>query len=176
VRPVDTAVVTVNVLSSPATDLGNNQILCAGETATLTAGTTGTQYIWNTGQTTSSITVNTPGVYSVQVSNGTCTAVDSVQIDFAPNASVVIPLNVFTPNGDGINDVFDFSTAAAEGFDLEVYSRWGTPLFRSASPAQGWNGTYNNAPAEEGVYYWRLRTTDCFGNPQDASGFVTLMR
>jgi gliding motility-associated-like protein len=174
--PIDTATVTVNVLTTPATELGGNRILCAGQTAVLMAGSTGSQYSWNTGETTSSIIVSTPGLYSVQVSNGTCTATDSVQIDFTGNSSLVLPLNVFTPNGDGINDVFDFSTAAAEGFDLEVYSRWGISLFRSADPAQGWNGTFNGSAAEEGVYYWRLRTTDCFGNAEDRSGFVTLMR
>jgi gliding motility-associated-like protein len=135
----------------------------------------GSSFSWNNGDTSSVIQVSTAGVYTVTITNGSCVFSDTVQVDFG-NAGVVAPVNVFTPNGDGINDVLVFSTAAAEGFDLEVYSRWGTPLFRSASPAQGWDGTFNGSPAEEGVYYWRLRTTDCFGNPEDVTGFVSLMR
>ncbi len=132
-------------------------------------------YVWSTGDTMQSLPVNAAGQYVVTVSSGSCVLTDTVQVDLG-NAGAVAPVNVFTPNGDGINDVLDFSTAAAEGFDLEVYSRWGTPLFRSANPAQGWDGTFNGSPAEEGVYYWRLRTTDCFGNPEDVTGFVSLMR
>jgi gliding motility-associated-like protein len=92
------------------------------------------------------------------------------------NGGSIISPNVFTPNGDGINDIFVVSSSALNGFEMEIFSRWGNSLFRSSNPAQGWDGTFNGSPAEEGVYYWRLRTTDCFGNPQDASGFVTLMR
>ncbi len=92
------------------------------------------------------------------------------------NGGPVIELNVFTPNGDGINDVFAFSTAATDGFELEIFSRWGNSLFRSNNPAQGWDGTFNSSAAEEGVYYWRLLTADCFGNPEVKTGFVTLMR
>ncbi|MCU0434311.1 MAG: gliding motility-associated C-terminal domain-containing protein [Bacteroidia bacterium] len=135
----------------------------------------GNSYTWNTGQTTPEIQVNISGTYVVSVSNGSCVINDTIQVDFGIIGSAGT-LNVFTPNGDGINDVFAFPTAAADGFDLEIFSRWGNSLFRSSSPAQGWDGSFNSSAAEEGVYYWRLRTTDCFGNPEMKAGFVTLMR
>jgi gliding motility-associated-like protein len=141
----------------------------------LSPGAASSLYVWSTGDTTQSLSVTAAGQYAVTITNGSCMFSDTVQVDFS-NAGVVAPVNVFTPNGDGINDVLDFSTAAAEGFDLEVYSRWGVPLFRSSSPVQGWDGSHNGSPAEEGVYYWRLRTTDCFGNPEEKTGFVSLMR
>ncbi|MGL5890785.1 MAG: gliding motility-associated C-terminal domain-containing protein, partial [Bacteroidia bacterium] len=174
--PNDTANTVITVLNSPSTELGNNRLLCNSQTATLDAGNSGIQYNWNTGEITQSITVSTPGLYTVQVSNGTCIITDSVRIDFSANNSLAAPLNVFTPNGDGTNDVFGFPNAAPENFDLEIYSRWGNSLFRSNNPVQGWDGTFNGSSAEEGVYYWRLRLTDCFGNPEEKSGFVTLMR
>jgi gliding motility-associated-like protein len=174
--PFDTAVSTVTVEAQPHVQLGNNIILCTGQTISLNAGNTGTQYNWNTGETTQSITVNTSGTYVVQVTNGTCIATDSVRIDFSGNGSIVEPLNVFSPNGDGINDVFLFANASPNEYDLEIFSRWGNSLYRSSIPAQGWDGTLNGSPAEEGVYYWRLRTKDCFGNAEERAGFVTLMR
>jgi gliding motility-associated-like protein len=155
-----------------------NEIFSCADSATISPlGLTisGNAYNWNTNQTTPQIQVSTSGTYVVSVSNGSCIISDTIQVDFGTSGAA-LPVNVFTPNGDGINDVLDFSSAAAEGFDLEVYSRWGTPLFRSANPAQGWDGTFNGSAAEEGVYYWRLRTTDCLGNPEEKTGFVSLMR
>ncbi|MCU0434312.1 MAG: gliding motility-associated C-terminal domain-containing protein [Bacteroidia bacterium] len=135
----------------------------------------GSSIVWNTGDTVSQIQVSTPGIYTVNIVNGSCIINDTVQVDFGISGSTAT-LNVFTPNGDGINDVFAFPTAVPEGFDLEIFSRWGNSLYRSSSPAQGWDGTFNSSAAEEGVYYWRLRTTDCFGNPEEKAGFVSLMR
>jgi gliding motility-associated-like protein len=81
-----------------------------------------------------------------------------------------------TPIGDGINDVFGFPNALPEGYNVEVYNRWGNSLFQSNNPAQLWDGTFNGSATEEGVYYWRLRTFDCLGNPTEEAGFVSLMR
>lgn len=135
----------------------------------------GSSFNWNNGDTSSVIQVSTAGVYTVTITNGSCVVNDTVRVDFGTGGSAE-NLNVFTPNGDGINDAFGFTNAAASGFDMEVFSRWGNSLFRSSNPAQGWDGTFNGSPAEEGVYYWRLRTTDCLGNAEEKAGFVTLMR
>lgn len=135
----------------------------------------GSTYTWSTGDTTSVIQVSSAGVYAVSIANGSCVVNDTVRVDFGTGGSAE-NLNVFSPNGDGINDVFGFTNAAANGFDMEVFSRWGNSLFRSSNPAQTWDGSFNGSAAEEGVYYWRVRTTDCFGNPVEKAGFVTLMR
>jgi gliding motility-associated-like protein len=135
----------------------------------------GSSYSWNNGDTTATISVNTPGNYFVTVSNGNCIFTDTVQVDFGNNG-LTTGLNVFTPNGDGINDVFGFPNALPEGYNVEVYNRWGNSLFQSNNPAQLWDGTFNGSATEEGVYYWRLRTFDCLGNPTEEAGFVSLMR
>lgn len=135
----------------------------------------GSSYLWNNGDTTASISVNTPGNYFVTVSNGNCIFTDTVQVDFGNNG-LTTGLNVFTPNGDGINDAFGFPNALPEGYTIEVYNRWGNSLFQSSNPAQLWDGTFNGSATEEGVYYWRLRTLDCTGNPTEEAGFVSLMR
>jgi gliding motility-associated-like protein len=174
--PVDTAFTTITVNQIPAVELGSNRIVCSGEQVILSAGTPNAQYLWSTGDTTASIAVNTAGVYTVQVRNGSCLSTDSVQIDFSAAGTTYTPLNVFTPNGDGINDVFTFGTLPAYGYELEVFSRWGNSLYRSNNAAQGWDGSVNGAAAEDGVYYWRLRTVDCLGNATAQAGFVTLLR
>src|SRR5690606_15851779 len=75
---------TINVTfkPNPLVDLGNDTTVCNGVTLTLDGGTQGVQYYWNTGQTTSTINVNNPGTYSVQVTgdNG-CVKVDSITVN-----------------------------------------------------------------------------------------------
>ncbi|MGL5889008.1 MAG: gliding motility-associated C-terminal domain-containing protein, partial [Bacteroidia bacterium] len=173
----DTIVDTVIVSNFSPPEYSRQLFSCTGEQeiAPLMQPAPGSSFIWNTGDTTAAIQVNASGIYVVTVTNQTCVVTDTVIVDFG-NSSQVAELNVFSPNGDGINDVFSFPDALPENFDLEIYSRWGNPLFRSNSPVQGWDGTFNGSATEEGVYYWRLRSTNCFGNPEERAGFVTLMR
>lgn len=68
--------------------------------------------------------------------------------------------NVFSPNGDGVNDVFRPLPGwrFVESVDLYVYNRWGQVVFRSIVPAIDWDGTSaQGTPVEEGTYYYRIR-------------------
>lgn len=64
-------------------NLGVDRELCGGSSLTLDAGAGATHYLWNTGATTRTITVNTSGTYSVSVSNGGCTAKDTMKLRIA---------------------------------------------------------------------------------------------
>jgi gliding motility-associated-like protein len=62
--------------------------------------------------------------------------------------------NVFTPNGDGINDVFmPFDLQGVEYYDFIIYDRWGSRVFEGHN--QLWDGKINGKNAAEGVYYYR---------------------
>lgn len=78
----DSDTINVTFKPNPLVDLGNDTTVCNGVTLTLDGGTQGVQYYWNTGQTTSTINVNNPGTYSVQVTgdNG-CVKVDSITVN-----------------------------------------------------------------------------------------------
>lgn len=73
---------------------------------------------------------------------------------------VVVPLetleipNVFTPDGDGINDLFTADLPATEG-SVSVLNRWGQTVFTSELPF-AWDGTSNGAPCSEGVYFYLI--------------------
>jgi hypothetical protein len=75
--------VTVTVVSRPNVNLGSDLSVCRGTIVLLDAGINGTTYLWNTGQTTQTINVNTGGAYAVTVStqNG-CSASDTVNVIF----------------------------------------------------------------------------------------------
>jgi gliding motility-associated-like protein len=64
--------------------------------------------------------------------------------------------NVFTPNGDGVNDTFGpLPNRGVERYELNIFDRWGTLLHRSLA-SQPWDGTHNGSPALEGVYFYDL--------------------
>ena len=89
--------------------------------------------------------------------------------------------NVFTPNGDGINDVLrPYNLSGVAQWRLQVWDRWGRQLF-SGSWNEGWNGqTPEGNPAQEGVYFYLLRMELLSGNGPlrylERAGHATLLR
>ncbi len=81
--------------------------------------------------------------------------------------------NVFTPNGDGINDYFRIPYDGHESYEMSVYDRWGVRLYSTPNPQdKGWNGMLpNGKPAVEGVYFYSLKIGNNLQN-----GSFTLMR
>ena len=122
--------------------------------------------------------VATPDVttlYTVTIGNGACTASDSVLVNVLGTA-LLVPTG-FSPNNDGMNDIFRVLNKDLSHLDLQVYDRWGVKLFESTDPAEGWDGTYKNAKAEIGVYVWQC-TYALAGDTKTrfAKGNVTLIR
>jgi len=66
--------------------------------------------------------------------------------------------NVFTPNGDGINDLFTplMPFSFVEKIDMTVYNRWGNPVFKTEDPFINWDGSdfQSGKPVSDGVYYY----------------------
>ncbi|PWT99543.1 MAG: hypothetical protein C5B52_10480 [Bacteroidetes bacterium] len=82
----DAVNVTVNPL--PTVDLGPDATICSGNNLTLDAGNPGATYLWSTGATTQTISVNTPGTYSVTVTFGGCSASDAINVTVNPSPTV----------------------------------------------------------------------------------------
>ena len=61
--------------------------------------------------------------------------------------------NIFTPNYDGINDLFEITHANLTDFSAKIFSRWGDLMFESHTPDISWNGLKNNKECAEGVYF-----------------------
>jgi gliding motility-associated-like protein len=76
----DTTYLTVTVNTTPVVNLGNDTTICGSFTMPLNAGNPGATYQWSTSATSQTINVNATGTYWVQVSNGTCTDVDSITV------------------------------------------------------------------------------------------------
>ena len=93
---------------------------------------------------------------------------------------VYVP-NAFTPDNDGINEVFLPSVLGHDPseFEFSVFNRWGELIFRSEDEQQGWNGSFNNGQyyVQDGVYTWVLSVKDAYtAELKKFSGHVTIMR
>ncbi len=157
--------------------LPDDTVVCEGNFAVLDAGNPGAEYFWSTGASTRQVEVDRPGVYWVEIRNRCSVTVDSARLVFVrEDAGGFIP-NVFTPNGDGINDRFELYVRNTPAYRLTVVNRWGSTLFASRNPFEYWDGRTNageEAPA--GVYYWAVTDTDSLGYTVLYRGTVSLLR
>ena len=116
-------------------------------------------------------------MYYATVTINNCSNTDSVYV--ANDCYVDIP-NVFTPNGDGINDFFFPRSLLASGltsFKMNIYNRWGQQIFESTSlDGSGWDGRLNGMPQPSGVYVYTIDVTFKDGQKEKHKGNVTLMR
>jgi len=116
--------------------------------------TDGDSFLWNTGSTENEITVTKSGVYFVTSSINDCKDTAYYIIEECP-CLTWIP-NTFTPNNDGINDIFKPIISCSETlkeYKMYIYDRWGNLIFRSSDYSMGWNGEDNRGKIfATGVY------------------------
>lgn len=84
--------------------------------------------------------------------------------------------NAFTPNGDGLNDVFKIKSENFSFYHMAVYNRWGDLLFESHQVNQGWDGSYQDNVLPVGVYSYQVVLRDMNGTEWNETGQVTLAR
>ena len=85
--------------------------------------------------------------------------------------------NVFTPNGDGTNDYFDFGEFAMKDIDVSIYNRWGEMVTNWQDSNYQWDGRgIDGEDLPEGVYYYVLIATGEDGHDYQKKGSITLLR
>ena len=137
----------------------------------------GTSYVWNTGATSAQIIMKPleTSTYCTTVTNANgCKNEACVEIQVRAESTLYIP-NVFTPNGDGINDAFNIYSYNLSEFDLSVFNRWGQLLFHTNDPLTGWDGTFKGQIVA-GVYVFTLKAKGNDGSEYQKSGHVTLIQ
>jgi gliding motility-associated-like protein len=88
---------------------------------------------------------------------------------------VFIP-DAFSPNGDGINDVFRLYPNYVNFYLLQIYNRWGGLVYESTDPDPFWDGKFKGRQVEIGVYIYIVKGLCLNGMPYESSGDVTLFR
>lgn len=84
--------------------------------------------------------------------------------------------NIFTPNGDGRNDVFQVAGQNFEFLQLVIYDRWGQIIFLSDDEFEGWDGTFRGMLVSNGVYVYKLDYINSQGEKKQEIGTVTLLK
>jgi gliding motility-associated-like protein len=107
-------------------------------------------------------------------SNG-CYDTISQFLDIEGADTLILP-NVFTPNGDSINDYFQPINMGINTYNIEIYNRWGGLVFSSNSILSHWDGTYNQEPCASGVYFYVLNASSNTGRQYKLHGTLTLLR
>lgn len=111
---------------------------------------------------------------TLQVSNGQQIATDSVEVSVS-ESKIAAP-NVFTPNGDGVNDEFRVAYTSITEFQGTILNRWGRVVFSWTDPQIGWDGTINGKPAPEGTYFYVIKAKGSDGLPYLLKGHINLLR
>lgn len=178
----------VEVVSNPSIETTGDERILLGDSIQLGAfSNNAISYDWTSDSSLSCDTCNYTmfaGVQSETVTvsvtdaNG-CVATEDITIEVFDNCIdgfYTIP-NVFTPNGDGINDVFEpLSLISTPVEKFALYDRWGNQVFQTNDPDESWDGRFNGQPLNGGVFVYTLEVMCPDGNAGYHSGNVTLMR
>lgn len=105
----------------------------------------------------------------------------TVKTDCTPKVILNEIPNVFTPNGDGINDTFNFNIVGASDVSFVIYNRWGNLIQLVTSRASVtnvlWDGrTTSGIECSDGMYFYTLEYKDAKGDTQKKNGYVSLFR
>ena len=168
----------ISYVATPAVNLGKDTVKCIGDVVELNAAFPGAKYLWQDNSQQQMYTARTGGVYYCTVSNYCGSVSDTIVIkEQICECNPIIP-NAFSPNGDGINDLFrPIVNCTPESYQMQIYDRDGQIIFETKRSDQYWDGTFNSKPAPIGVYYYFLRIKGSSEIvPKIRNGSITLIR
>jgi gliding motility-associated-like protein len=155
--------------------LGADTTISLGAAIDLTANP-GISYVWNTSETTQTITVS-PSVDDVftattLLANG-CYEVGTINVFISEDLNIFIP-NMFSPNGDGNNDAFMLYGFGLAEVDFRIFNRWGHEVWSTTDVLElqtmGWDGKSNSDDQPSGTYVWKMTGTTITGAPLSFNG------
>jgi gliding motility-associated-like protein len=155
----------------------------------------GSSYQWNfgNGQSTNTLdlssqtqTYDTTGLYTVMLvaQNGNCydTAYIQIEVLEPPIIPPVLPVgleatNVFTPNGDGKNDYYEFKLLNIIELELTILNRWGQVVYQSNDVNATWDGkSQDGIDVSDGVYFYKYKALGVQNEPFEGHGFLHVVR
>jgi gliding motility-associated-like protein len=180
--------VTIPVVASSAANIQltkTNDVNCSRDSSVLKASG-GVSYVWSPNlfivrTTTGQITVK-PTQTLVYYVDGTdalgCKGRDSITVAFTKEGDQLLYMpDAFSPNGDGINDVFrpKFIGPAAK-YEFNIYNRWGQLIFRSTTPGVGWDGKYKSKDQPQDVFVYYVKAEGGCNGKFEMKGTFILIR
>ena len=142
-------------------------------------------YSWDNGQVSEDLSELSKGNYDVTITDSDdCQATETAyvsELEEDVNDDVIEIPNVFTPNGDGLNDYFEvkFKLNDINNYALTIFNRWGDKLFETQKVNDKWDGKVNGREMKEGVYFCTIQfSVACIDNNKiiEKKSSVNLMR
>lgn len=129
-------------------------------------------------------TFNESGSYSIELYISFVIGTDTIAYEMDEPFSVTISEsklevpNAFTPNGDGVNDVFRVKEGyqSIVSFKAQIFSRWGKLLFEWNDPSEGWDGCSGGNNVPDGAYYLRIEARGADGRNYHIKKVINLLR
>jgi gliding motility-associated-like protein len=188
----DTGYVTVEVAANPVVDAGADRKISAGTALDLVPAVSGdvtevhwspTSAIFRNSESGITVKPNESTEYTVEVKNAAgCMASDKVNITITKAAGELFIPNAFSPNGDGVNDVFyPRSAVAVKVVSLKILNRFGALVFERAGfntndTRSGWDGSFRGTKLLPDVYIYVISFADAENKTQTIQGDVALLR
>ncbi len=150
--------------------------ICQSPSITLDAGIDNVLYSWSNGWNTKTINVSDSGIYSVQIYDG-CRE-DTIYFHVKKvdcNGYFYVP-NAFSPNNDGVNDVFKPEGANITQLSMVIVNRWGEVVSTISDMNGGWNGKFRGSICPPGVYGYTLTAKSTTGEWIYRKGDINLIR
>src|SRR5690606_6668778 len=151
-------------------------VVCEETPLLLTAWAVNSDSIrWSDGGYGNSLAVRHGGQYIATGINKCGTGSDTINVKQI-FCEIWLP-NAFTPNGDGVNDIFRIlgNIGRLEGVTLSVYNRWGEQVYVTQDPYKGWDGYYKGVPSQMGTFVYLLEYS-LDGKPYKQTGNFHLLR
>jgi gliding motility-associated-like protein len=174
--------VSIDQLFAPFV-FANDTIICDGDVIQVRAQSPNGDAFWPGISDSPVASISEEGAYEAAAENECGIAFFTVNIGFKDCSCPAYVPNAFTPNGDGLNDLFVPNILCEpEFYDLVIFNRWGIEVFSSTDITKNWNGDSKNNPdffSSEGVYNYILKFDNPLRplqSPQEITGTVTLIR
>jgi gliding motility-associated-like protein len=156
---------SVNVIMNPSPRIKADLTMCLEKTIEAGGLEDNLSYEWqDLGETKPVIEIQNEGIYKVKISNQFgCSKTRTITVDGPCSAQIFAP-TAFTPNRNGINDIFKLIVVGGEALKLDIYNRWGNPIYSEESSNPKWDGEYNGDVCPSDIYpyvfYYRTLKSD----------------
>lgn len=181
---VDSISNTITVLEPQQVVLGNDTSIQWGQSVSLTAtGVINGVYTWSPDIdltcTTCPNPISTPEetiTYTVITSDSNgCVSSDNITL-FVKYENVIFVPNIFSPNGDGANDILFVRGKGVAELKFFIYDRWGEKVFETTRLDVGWDGTFRGKDMNKAVFVYYLEATFIDGSEVTQKGDITLIK
>ncbi len=166
------------LLPLPENFLPADTVICQYGTLNINPSGQYSSYWWSTNAITSSVQINSPGIYWLRAKDGkNCEGTDSIIVSLKDCMEGLYVPTAFSPNNDGLNDLFrPLLFGNIKQFRFTIYNRWGQPVFHTTRVGEGWDGTNKGTPLETTVFVWSCTYQPEGQEVQSRKGSFTLVR